>query len=178
MRIRVFGIAFLAMQSLCDSLHAQTPAPDTIIEDRIAHFREMGTSFKAISDELKQTNPSVATIQQSASHIETLGSKILSWFPAGTGPTPKPEKGILDTILDWFSSAPSVSFGEETRAKAAVWSQWPAFEGAHGKFYVEARKMREVSQRGDTAAVAAQYKVLGGTCKSCHDSFREKRDDD
>lgn len=154
---------------------AQGLPPSEIIKNRIANFREIGTAFKGIGDELKAKEPYIPTIQESAQHIESLGAEILSWFPPGSGPTPEPEKGIIDSILAWFSSdEPAKNKEGKTKAKPAVWTQRATFEGNYRKFYAEAKKMNEVAQSGDKVAAAAQFKALGATCKTCHDTFREE----
>lgn len=43
-----------------------------------------------------------------------------------------------------------------------------------GDFNREANAMAEIAASGDQAAVAAQLGKLGGTCKACHDDFRQK----
>ncbi|MFP5440285.1 MAG: c-type cytochrome [Gammaproteobacteria bacterium] len=43
-----------------------------------------------------------------------------------------------------------------------------------GDFNREANALADVAASGDQAAVAAQFGKLGGTCKACHDDFRQK----
>lgn len=162
--------------------NAQDLPPAEVIRNRIANFREIGTAFKGIRDELKSKEPYLPSIQQSAVQIESLGAEIPMWFPPGTGPVAEPEKGMIDTILSWFSgwfsSADAAGAEGKTRARPAVWTQRPTFEQAQRKFHTEAKKMQEAAQSGNKAAVAAQFKVLGETCRNCHQTFREKKDDD
>ena len=132
-------------------VQAQGIPASEVIKNRIANFREIGTAFKGIGDELKAKEPYIPTIQENTQHIESLGSEVLSWFPPGTGPTPEPEKGIIDTILGWFSS--------DAESKEE-----------------EGKTMNEVAKAGDKTAIAAQFKALGGTCKTCHDTFREEEE--
>jgi cytochrome c556 len=159
-------------------VEAQGLPPAEAIKNRIANFREMGTAFKGIRDELRGSDPYLPSIQDSAGQIESLGTEIPTWFAPGTGPVAEPEKGFIDTILGWFSSQDDSHKEGKTKAKAAVWTQRAAFEQAHRRFHAAARRMNEVAQSGDKAAVAAQFKALGETCKNCHDTFREKVDDD
>ena len=39
----------------------------------------------------------------------------------------------------------------------------------------EAAKLAELADAGDAEGFAAQVKSVGGTCKGCHDDFREKK---
>lgn len=41
-------------------------------------------------------------------------------------------------------------------------------------FAKEANEMAKVAATGDAAAVKAQMGKLGGTCKACHDDFKQK----
>jgi cytochrome c556 len=122
-------------------------APSKPVTPRIANFRKIGKAFKFIRDQLKTDGPPAASIQESAQQIEVLGGQILTWFPAGPD--------------------------GKSRAKPQVWTDRPAFEQAHKKFYVEAQKMSAAAHSGDHAAIVAQFKLLGATCKDCHQRFRE-----
>lgn len=158
-------------------LDAQDLPASEVIKNRIANFREIGTAYKGITDELKKKDPYIPGIQESAQQVESLGSEILTWFPAGSGPTEEPEMGIIDAILSWFSSDDAAAEEGKTNAKPAVWTQRAAFEQSYRKFQAAAKKMHEVARSGDKAAVAVQAKALGDTCKGCHDTFREEIDE-
>ena len=41
-------------------------------------------------------------------------------------------------------------------------------------FGKEANELAKVAATGDAAAVKAQFAKVGGTCKACHDDFRQK----
>ena len=158
---------------------AQEVRPDELIKNRVANFREIGTAFKAIRDELKSNDPNMHSIRESASQIESLGSQLMTWFPLGGAPPPEPQKGFLEAILDWFSSEPVAAVEEsKTKAKPAIWSQRVSFEATYRAFDAEAGKMSRAAQRGNRSEVAAQFKALGETCKKCHEAFREKTDEE
>jgi cytochrome c556 len=163
-----------ALACACAVAKAQDLPRSEVIKNRIANFREIGTAFKGIRDELKSKEPYLPSIQESARQIESLGAEIPMWFPAGTGPVAEPDKGLIDTVLGWFSSDDATKNDGKTKAKPVVWTQWTRFQRAHQKFLAEALKMNAAAQSGDKAAVAAQFKVVGGACKNCHDTFREK----
>ncbi len=133
-------------------INAENLPPEEVIKHRVANFRKIGKAFKGIRDQLKGNDPSLNVIQESARQIDELGSQILTWFPAGT------DVG-------------------DTKAKPAVWSERGRFEEAQKKFYGEAQRMNQVAQAGDKSIVATQYKVLGRTCKGCHDAFRGNVDE-
>ena len=49
---------------------AENPGAAEAIKNRIANFREIGTAFKAINDELKSAQPYLPSIQESARQID------------------------------------------------------------------------------------------------------------
>jgi cytochrome c556 len=128
--------------------------PEPIIQGRQAGLRDIGAAFKGIGDELKAPAPSLATIQYNAKQIEELAKQQRFWFPAGTGP---------ESEID-------------TQAKPGIWSAGGEFKAAQDAMSEHARKLVQVAAGGDVASIRAQWRELGGTCKSCHDRFREEDD--
>lgn len=126
--------------------------PEPVIQARQAALRDIGGAFKSIGDELKKPAPSVPTITSNARQITQLMSHQAAWFPAGTGP-----ESDIDTM-----------------AKAQIWEAPEEFATLQAAFGDHARKLEQVAGTGDVAAIRAQWRELGRTCKSCHDSFREE----
>lgn len=126
-----------------------------VIEARQKSYKQIGKSFKAISDELKKDSPSVPLINANARQIEPLSRRLPSWFPKGTGP----ETGV------------------KTGAMPAIWAKPDAFRQAQQNFYGAAHQLTMVSGKGDLNATKAAVGALGRTCKGCHDDFRAKDKD-
>lgn len=128
--------------------------PEPIIQGRQAGLRDIGAAFKGIGDELKASSPSLASIRYNARQIEELAKQQPFWFPAGSGP---------ESEID-------------TQAKPEIWRSGGEFKAAQDAMNEHARKLVQVAAGGDVGAIRAQWRELGGTCKSCHDRFREKED--
>ena len=128
--------------------------PQPVIEGRQSALRDIGAAFKAISDELKKSAPSLPLIRQSARQIDDLAKQQQFWFPPGTGP----ESDI------------------ETAAKPVIWQQPAQFKAGQAVFGEQAAKLVTVAAGDDTGAIKAQWQALGKTCKGCHDKFREEDD--
>ena len=180
-KIVCFLFVFLFLFYACYPIgvEAQDSVNTAMLKSRIANFREMGTSFKYINDELKQTNPSLIKIQDEAKHIDLLGEDMLKWFPSDSQPPPKQSVGWFEEIVSWFSSEESafvLSDDADSDAKPEVWLRPDEFKQAFDEFTVEVRKLRKISKDGDIDAVNKHFKALGHTCKGCHDVFREKSD--
>ncbi|WP_037496174.1 c-type cytochrome [Sphingomonas sp. KC8] len=131
--------------------HAASPAATAAVKARKANYKEIGGAFKTINDEVKTGNPDLATIRPLARDIATRAAGQLKWFPKGSGP----------------------ESGEKTRAKPAIWSDMAGFNSAHAAFLTAANGLNTAIASGNPAHIAQAQKTLGGTCKTCHDRYRE-----
>lgn len=121
-----------------------------VIEAREANFKTFGKSMKTMNDNLKSDSPDLAVIASNAATIRGLAPKITTWFPKGTGP----ESGV------------------KTEARAEIWTDGAGFAAAARRLEPEAAKLEALARAGDLAGVRAQVRVVGGTCKGCHDKFK------
>ncbi|WP_379921664.1 c-type cytochrome [Erythrobacter sp. R86502] len=125
-----------------------------IISERHDNFEAIGAAFKTVRVELEKDAPKYAVIAAKATDINTRAMKIENHFPAGT----------------------SVEDGFKTEALPAIWETPEEFKAAAQKLVAESAKLAAIAGGGDKAAIEAQAKVMGGTCKSCHDKFRLDND--
>lgn len=165
MRNAILGVATaLALTGVAACNRGEAPAPSNgsasndsapsgtadIIRERQANYKEMGKASKAIADELKAATPSLPTIRENAERLANYAPRILTWFPAGSGP----ESGV------------------RTRAKAEVWSDQEGFGRAAADFIAATEEFNAVVRTGDVAAINAARPELGKACSNCHDRFR------
>ena len=129
---------------------SQTGTPASSIQARQGQFREIGTAFKAINDELKKDTPGKFAMATSARQIAGDLRQVRGLFPAGSGP----------------------AAGIKTKALPAIWSDHAKFDALNAAATVEADKLVAVMRGGDAAAIRVQAKALGGTCQTCHQQFR------
>ena len=61
----------------------------------------------------------------------------------------------------------------QTQAKAGIWDDWDDFESLHGAMEEAALELAAVAESGDMRAIGQQVQMLGGTCKDCHDKYRD-----
>ena len=71
------------------------------------------------------------------------------------------------------------AFGEgtetaETKAKPEVWKQSAKFKEAADKLQAESVKLVAATKTGKEDAFKAAFTATAGTCKSCHDDFKNK----
>jgi len=119
---------------------------------RQAGYKDIGKSFKAVSEELKKDAPDTKLIAAEARMIHGHSLSIPKWFPKGSGP----ESGI------------------KTKAKADIWAEPAKFADATKALQIESKKLRTVAGKGDVEAIKLQFKATGGACGGCHTPFREK----
>lgn len=124
--------------------------PKEQIELRQGQLKKMGKAFKTISDELKSGEPDMAAIQAAAASVPVESEGMADWFPAGTGP----------------------DSGVKTDALPAIWEQPDLFSEKIANFNVAAAGLATAAETGDAAAIGAAFATTGGTCKSCHETFR------
>ncbi|MQX37147.1 c-type cytochrome [Roseospira navarrensis] len=61
----------------------------------------------------------------------------------------------------------------DTTALPAIWENWDTFEGGLNAMTEAADELAVAAAEADKAAMGPLMQKLGGTCKDCHDNFRE-----
>lgn len=128
----------------------QALTPAAAVQARQGQFREIGTAFKAINDELKKPAPGKFAMGSSARQIATDLQQVGRLFPPGSGP----------------------SSGIKTKALPAIWAKQADFAKLNSAAITEANKLVVAMKGTDMAAIGMQAKVLGKTCQGCHQQFR------
>ena len=62
-----------------------------------------------------------------------------------------------------------------SEAKAEIWTDAAGFSAASSAMQVQVSKLNQAALSGDIAAVKAQVRPTGGTCKGCHDKYRVEK---
>lgn len=133
--------------------------PDTpggrAADARHENFEAMGDAFKSINDELKGQAPDAQKVRTAAATVALKAKDLPTWFPAGSGPAD----------------------GMKTDAKAEVWTKAAEFSDQATKFLGAADKLltsADAFASGQpVAALQDAVKEAGGSCKSCHEKFKE-----
>lgn len=120
------------------------------VEFRQGQFKKMGKAFKTISDELKSSNPDVTVIQAAAASVPEITADMDTWFPAGSGP----------------------GSGVKTDALPVIWENPDDFAEKIANLGAAADGLAAAAEGVDIAAIGTAFGTTGGTCKSCHDTYR------
>jgi cytochrome c556 len=121
-----------------------------LMHQRHEAMEHLGKSSKTIKRGLDETPIDRTVIQQAAAPIfDTTAAKIVSWFPAGTGP----DVG-------------------KTGAKPDIWNNPQDFSQKAGDYEAAAKQLREAMASAQPDQVKASFADLQKTCKACHDKYR------
>jgi len=146
-RAFVLGAALLAVSGTAFAIDVESA-----VKTRQDFYKETGKAFKGLLEELKSDNPNPADLQKFAAVIDAHAGKIPALFPAGTG----------------------ADSGVKTGAKPEIWTKWDEFQKDASAFDGAAHALNAAAQAGDLAAIRKSAQGLGESCKSCHETFRQK----
>lgn len=80
----------------------------------------------------------------------------------------------LSTIDDVFPTNSSSEAGE-TEALASIWEDADGFAKAVADSQAAANSFVEAAETGDPAGIGKAFGALAGTCKGCHDNYRQAK---
>ena len=76
--------------------------------------------------------------------------------------------------LPWAAFGPGTDKGGDTKAKPEIWTEQAKFKEANEKLVAETAKLAAAAKTGNLDAVKTAVTATAGTCKACHDAFRNK----
>ena len=117
-----------------------------IVEMRVKRFKQSGADIQAIFKKHMGAG-NFAAIEEAAARMAAWGAEMPDAFPAG-----------------------SKSVG----AEPAIWENFSDFENKAEAFAKAAAKLKTAAASGNAGAVKKAAQAVGGTCKSCHQSYRIK----
>jgi cytochrome c556 len=124
-----------------------------VIATRVAGFKQLGSAYKAVNDQLRGGSPQLDVVRRNAEQIRSIAGEQFRWFPAGSGPAP----------------------GRTTRAKQEIWSQRSGFQAAQNALAGRANDLASATRGNDISRIQAAAQELGRTCQACHRQYREDR---
>jgi len=147
------AIAAAVLVSLSGVASAQALKPEEMIKTRKAGLSFMAWNMGKIKANLDGSYNKDQVIAAANVVAATANSGIFTLFAPGT------DKEVA---------------GEKTRVKPEFFEQPEKVKELAMNFMKEANELAKVAATGDAAAVKAQFGKTGGTCKACHDDFRNK----
>ncbi len=91
----------------------------------------------------------------------------------------RPFAGSAYAIAKWMQQFPTLfpagsDRGDDTKALPAIWRDRAAFDKDAASASAAARKLAILARADNGPRFAAQLKVLGDTCGTCHKQFRAR----
>ena len=131
---------------------AAAPNAADTIKARQTNLKKLGGALKAMTDESKKDNADLAVFKTQAPIVAGLAPQLHDWFPAGTG----------------------AEAGVKTAAKPEIWAQPDVFKQRADAFAAASAKFSTTVDGGDLTAIKAGVAPLGGACRECHQTFRQR----
>ena len=127
------------------SAHAHSGATG-IVKDRMDRFKDSQTALKAIAAAIKAQE--FNAIDAPAQLIAQWGDEMVRYFPEGSNPPPSEALDVIWQDMDQFKAM------AEANANAA-------------------KRLQKLVMAGDHAKIKPAFNELVGSCKSCHQKFRQ-----
>ncbi|MDZ4373205.1 MAG: cytochrome c [Phenylobacterium sp.] len=136
-----------------DKMPANASAATKTAYVRHENFERLGAAFKGLNDELRKGSPDKAVVAKNAAAMNQLVSALPTWFPRGSGVEARPM----------------------SEAKANIWTDAAGFSAAATAARTEVGKLNAAAAAGNIDAVKASVRPVGGSCKGCHDKYRQQK---
>jgi len=105
--------------------------------------------------------------------MKAINGVIESGGPAGGAA--EPAQQIADIAKKIPELFPQGSDQGDTTAKPEIWQNWDKFTSQAQDTEKAALAVLAAAKSGDIAQLTTSYKMLGGTCGSCHQDFKAKK---
>ena len=125
--------------------------------------------FAKAEDAIKYRQGALFVIGQ---HFGRLGAMAQGKIPFDA----KAAQDNADVVLN-MSKLPWAGFGPGTeggKAKPAIWKEQAKYKEHADKFEAEAVKLAAAAKTGNLDNLKAAFGDAAGTCKACHDAYRNK----
>jgi hypothetical protein len=126
--------------------------------------------FAKPEDAIKYRKNALFVMQQNFSRVAAMAA----------GKAPFDAKVALEsaTTAEFVSKLPWAAFGEgtdkgDTKAKPEIWTDKAKFNDYAEKMQAEMVKLTVAAKTGNLDSIKVAAGAVGGTCKSCHDAFRQ-----
>ena len=119
-----------------------------IIKERMEKFQESKNLMRTINKSLSDNNFDI--ISQSAVKLNQWASEMHKYFPKGS----------------------EASASNKSQASGDIWSDPEGFKKAVKKFEIASAKLIKISQNKNIDDTISSFREVAGSCKGCHQKFR------
>lgn len=125
--------------------------------------------FAKPEDAIKYRKSALFVMQQNFGRVAAMAG----------GKAPFDAKVAADSaaVAEYMSKLPWAGFGEgtdkgDTKAKPEIWSDKAKFDDYAMKMQSEMSKLNAAAKTGSLDSIKTAVGAVGGSCKTCHDTFR------
>ena len=151
MRIFACMAAAAAAFSLAAPASAQFAKPEDAVKYRQSVFSVMGSHFGRIGAMVKGKVPFDAKVAADSAELVAVMAR-----------------------LPWAAFGPGTDKDSRSKAMAEVWSEPTKFKEHGDKLVAESAKLSAAAKTGSLDALKTAFTATAGSCKSCHDDFRNR----
>lgn len=83
------------------------------------------------------------------------------------------EVALYMARLPWAGFVEGTDKGD-TKAKPEIWKEMDKFKEGSDKMVAEMQKLVAATRTGNLDNIKASFNATSGSCKACHDNYREK----
>lgn len=128
-----------------------------------------GAQFAKTEDAIKYRQSAMFIQSQ---HVGRLGAMASGRVPFdATAAVANAEVVAQISRIPWAGFAPGTEGG---KAKPEIWKEQAKFKELNERLMAETDKLLVAAKSGNLDALKAAMSSLGETCKTCHDTFRNK----
>ena len=127
--------------------------------------------FAKPEDAIKYRQGALFVMQQNFSRVAAMAG--------GKAPFDAKVAAESAAVAEFTSKLPWTAFGEGTdkgrdnRARSEIWSDKAKFNEYADKMQAEMVKLNAAAKTGNLDSIKTAVGAVGGTCKTCHDTFRK-----
>lgn len=127
--------------------------------------------FAKPEDAIKYRKSAMFVMQQNFARVGAMA--------AGKAPFDAKVAADSAAVAEYMSKLPWPGFVEgsdkgETKARPELWTEQAKFKEYADKMQAEMSKFAAVAKTGNLDNIKTAVGAAGGTCKTCHDAFRNK----
>jgi len=150
MRKQILAVSAITLTLLANAAAAQAK-PEDVIKYRQSVYKVIGWNFGPMAAMVKGEKPfDKEAFARNAMIVSQMAPLAMEGFAAGS------DKGA------------------DTKAKPEIWTKSADFKEKMDKMVAETGKLATVARTGSFDEIKKQFGATGGTCKACHDDFKNK----
>ena len=163
----------------CGQQQSAAPAETTTPAAEQAAPAEQAPATEAAAPAAEQPAGEVDHVKARQDAFKKVGESMENIGKVVNGEIPYDAEQFKELVADMQTAGGEAfqHFGEGTQggnAKAEIWTDMAKFEAGRDQMVAAVTALNEAAQTNDLNNIKPKMGDLGGSCKACHDAFKEK----